>query len=229
MNFLKKNRLLLKQVIIGIIVFLIFNYSYLLQLIPMAIFSITDTNGINGVLLPCFSNFCLVLTLFLIYRKELKKEWKIFISNFGNNVDLTLKYWFIGLLGMIFFNLIINNFLGGGIANNEQAVQGMISTLPGVMIILAGIFAPFSEEIVFRKAFRNIFKNKWLFAFLSGISFGLMHVLTSGLTFVQFLYFIPYSCLGVAFALVYDKTDSVFYPMLAHSIHNTLLIIISII
>ena len=63
---------------------------------------------------------------------------------------------------------------------------------------------------------------------VAGIVFGYLHVAdASGL--LQFLYIIPYSSLGVAFAVMYNKTNTVFTSISMHMFHNLALTILSII
>ncbi len=211
-----------------ILVFLLFYFSSFLQLIPIKLFGITDINSQVTVLLSMFSNIILLIILLLIYRKEFKLEWKRFKKNKLFNLDVGFRYWFIGLVIMIVTNGILANILGLGQADNEQAVQKMISSLPWLMVINAGLIAPFIEETIFRKAFKNAFNNKWIFIMASGIVFGLLHVINST-TILGYLYIIPYSTLGISFAAMYSKTDTFFTSYFAHAFHNTLLVLLSII
>ena len=103
----------------------------------------------------------------------------------------------------------------------------MISALPWAMLIDAGLLAPFTEEIVFRKSFRNVFGKGKLFVLLSGLVFGGLHVI-SATNPIGYLYIIPYSCLGIAFALMYNKTDSIYASIFMHMFHNTVLTLLSI-
>ena len=105
---------------------------------------------------------------------------------------------------------------------------GIIVALPLVMLLNAGIIAPIIEELIFRKAFKDAIKSKWKFIIVSSLVFGLMHVI-SATTWIDLIFFIPYSCLGMAFAYIYTETDSVFPSILVHAFHNTTLIIFSII
>ena len=70
----------------------------------------------------------------------------------------------------------------------EKAVETMIGVLPLAMLLDAGILAPFVEENVFRKTFKNAFPNKYLFIFLSAFVFGLIHVITSATSPLDYLY-----------------------------------------
>ena len=230
MYLLKEMQAKSKYIIRGLIVFILFWYSSYLQYIPVLIFNL-DVHNLSDtmrVVLSSFSSIMMVFILFFIYRIELREEFKKFKNDLMRNLDIGFKYWLIGLFIMMVSNLIILYVFKSGGANNENAVQSMIKVLPWLMVINAGFLAPFNEEIVFRKTLKDIFKNKWLFAFLSFILFGGAHVIGSATTLVDFLYIIPYGALGGAFALAYYETDTVFTSMTMHMIHNTILIILSI-
>jgi len=221
---MKKNDLDIRIVKL-IIVFLLFYFSSYFQYIPVLLFNIHNVTPQIRVLLNLFSNLCLVIIFFFIYKDDLRKEFKKFREDPWEKINIGLGYWAIGIIIMIVSNLVINRIVGGG-ASNEEAVQSMIKSLPLVMLINAGFIAPFSEEMVFRKAFRDVLKKRWLFAICSGFIFGLLHCLGGPL--IEYLYIIPYGVLGFSFALAYDKTDTVFTPLFLHTFHNTALILVSI-
>lgn len=226
----KEKWISIKGLIIGIVAFLIFYFSAYFQLIPILLFNI-DLNNITGtqnVMLSTFSNCVLLIILFLIFRKDLIEEWKRFRKNFLENIDIGIKYWLVGLGIMMISNIIITFVVNLGQAANEQAVQSMISSLPWLMLINAGLIAPCTEEIIFRKGFKKAFPNKWLFIILSALVFGALHVVTSMTSPIELLYIIPYGALGAAFAYMYQKTDTIFTSIAMHMFHNTALILLSI-
>ncbi len=226
---MKDKKKIFKYLLKGVLIFLLFYYSAYLQLIPIYLFKL-DPHNISSslnVLLSCFSNIIIAMILWFIYRKELKAEWKKFIKKFSWNCDIMSRYWITGLAVMMISNIIISSFLNAGQAENEQAVQSMINALPWAMLIDAGILAPFIEEIVFRKCFRDVFQNKWVFAIASALVFGGMHVVNAS-SAVGYLFIIPYGCLGFVFALMYNKTNTVFTSVFAHMLHNSILTLISI-
>lgn len=87
---------------------------------------------------------------------------------------------------------------------------------------MTSILAPFIEELIFRKAFKDAIKSKWLFVLTSGIVFGCLHVVGSISSLYEILYIIPYSSLGIAFALAYHETDNIFSSIFLHFLHNTI-------
>lgn len=216
-----------KELLKGILIFILFCFSSLFQLIPITLFNIKRTTS-NSIILSTFSNICLLIILIIIYRRELIKEFKLFKKNLLENLDTGIKYWLIGLLVMMISNIIITYILGLNQAQNEQAVQKMINKMPIMMLITAGFIAPITEEITFRKTFKNMFLNKYLFIILSGLVFGSMHVITSYSNPLELLYIIPYGSLGMAFAAMYYKTDTIYTSISMHMLHNTILTLISI-
>lgn len=217
----------IKATLKSILVFLLFYFGSFFQLIPKWLFSIKNPSPTVALLLSTFSNVMLGIILYLLYRKELKKEFKYFKNNFNECFDVGTRYWLIGLFVMMASNISINLIFNGNGATNEKLVQDMIKILPWVMLINTGIIGPFIEEITFRKAFKNIFYNKWVFVLTSGLIFGSLHVLTTFTNPSELLYIIPYSSLGIAFALMYSKTDTIFTPISMHMFHNIILTLLS--
>ena len=219
-----------KSIIKGIIVFFIFSYSVYLQYIPVKIFNINikTMSDTTAIVLSIFSSIIMFIILFFMYRKDLKKDFKTFIKNKENYMEIGIRCWLIGLFIMIAVNFILNYILKSGGANNEKAIQSMIKSVPLLMLLDAGIIAPFNEEIVFRKTIKDIFKNKWIFIIVTFLLFGSAHVLSSSKTLLDYLFIIPYGALGASFAYAYYETDNLITPIALHMLHNIILITISI-
>ncbi len=224
---MKKERVL--EICKGLLTFLIFYFSSYLQVIPIAIFNIDINNytATDLAIVNTFTDLILVLILIVLYYKELKKEFKTFKDNWKMNMDTAFKYWFLGLMIMCISNIAIGLITSLSTSSNEQAVQGLISSTPYLMLFTAGILAPIAEELTFRKGVSKIFKNKWIYATASGLIFGLLHVIGSG-NILEYLYVIPYGSLGFFFALTYYDTKSIYPSIIMHAIHNSALILLSI-
>ena len=221
----KKYKYIIKAILIFILFSFVLDYAFSYTLYFL---KVKELSGPMLVILNALKNIILVFILFLIYRKDLIRDWDKFRANVFDNLDEGIKYWFLGLVGMVVSNLIINFVFKGGQAGNEQAVQDYIKYLPWLMLINVGLLGPIVEELVFRKAFKDAIKNKWLFIIISGLIFGGMHVVGSYTTITDLLFIIPYSCLGFAFAAAYYNTDTIFTSITLHMIHNTILTVTSI-
>lgn len=219
-----------KQLINLTIVLLIFYCSSLFALIPIYLFNIDiktcSTTTYN--ILRIIPNIAQALLLMFLYRKVLKKDLKNFIKNFGDYSDIAIKYWLLGFIAMVVSNTIIVNLFPIEMATNEQGIREIISSIPVLSFFSICIFAPISEELIFRKAFKDCFNNKWTFILISGIVFGFLHVIGSFSSVYEFFYIIPYSSLGIAFAYVYYKTGNIFSSIFVHCMHNAILVLLNI-
>ena len=127
---------------------------------------------------------------------------------------------------MIITNLIIINITGMDSAENEASVQALIQSNKLFAILLTSLFAPIVEEIIYRKGVFDMVKNKKYYALISGIIFGLIHVIGSE-TLSGYLYIVPYGALGYFFAKSYEETDNIYTSILSHFIHNFICTLIS--
>ena len=94
------------------------------------------------------------------------------------------------------------------------------------MIFSVSLYAPFTEELIFRKGFRDVFKNNFIYVLVSGITFGALHVITYIKTPMDYVYLIPYCSLGLAFAYTYSKSNNIFSTISMHFLHNTMAIVL---
>lgn len=168
-------------------------------------------------------NLSLMIMLFIFYSKSIKENLKDLKLNFKSYIKDNFKYYVIGLLIMIISNIIISFFIEGN-STNETLIREYINIMPIYMIFSSCIYAPFTEEMVFRKSLRNCFNNKVLYILLSGLIFGSMHLLSAS-NLVELVFLIPYSSLGCVFAYMYYKTNNIFVPMTFHMVHNTIIVI----
>ena len=102
------------------------------------------------------------------------------------------------------------------------------------MTISTVIYAPFVEELLFRKCIRKIIKGndkytKIIYILISSIIFGLLHVITLDASFNDILMGIPYMVVGLSLGYIYIKTDdNLFGTMQFHLMHNTILLILQL-
>lgn len=215
----------IKEIIKFILIFLLYLlYSDIIIIILTKL-------GVNIKVLPnnlkiaimFLINLSLMIMLFIFYSKSIKENFKDFKSNFKTYIKDNFKYYVIGLLIMIISNIIISFFIEGN-STNETLIREYINIMPIYMIFSSCIYAPFTEEMVFRKSLRNCFNNKVLYILLSGLIFGSMHLLSAS-NLVELVFLIPYSSLGCVFAYMYYKTNNIFVPMTFHMVHNTIIVI----
>lgn len=211
---------------IGIILLLLLFSAFFFTIFNINLDNISDKNYI--IYLTC-SNLILLCIFIYIYRKTLIKDAKNYIKNYSQNVETSLKYWLIGFTIMIVSNLFITYILNKTIAGNEEEIRGYINLMPILMIFNTIIYAPITEELAFRKSIKDAIKNKWIYILTSGIIFGLMHVISYINSPIDLIYLIPYSSLGIAFSMLYYKTNNIFSTITMHALHNSLAVIVYLI
>ena len=187
-------------------------------------------DNLSNILKIIFSLICDISflgILFFKYKDSLIKDFKnYFNKNILINLKLSFNYWIVGLIIMVISNLIIAIITNGTLASNEEAVRELIDKFPMYMAFQVMLYAPFTEEIIFRKSIKDATNSKYLFIFLSGFIFGGLHVISSITSLIDLVYLVPYCSLGFIFAMLYHKTGNIFSTITAHSFHNTLALLV---
>lgn len=208
---------------IGVLFILLFFSSFFFVILNI------DTNNIqdiNYLIYLSISNL-IVLGIFIkIYYKTLLDDFRNFKAKY---LLTSLKYWFIGLIIMIMSNLIITFILNKQISGNEEIVRNLVKVSPFLMLLDTSIYAPITEELTFRKSIKDFISNKYLYIITSGLIFGLLHIINHINNISDLVYLIPYSALGICFAITYYKTNNIYSTILIHSFHNTMAVILFLI
>lgn len=214
-----KDRGLVLNIIICIIGFLIFYFA------PSVFYAISLVITKNEMISEIIGRTIAILLIAALYYKDLKKEFKELKNKIGSKIGNSFKYYGIGIGIMMFSNLILL-ILFKDISTNETQVRELLRANPVPMMITISILAPLIEELTFRKNLSPLFKNKWIFALVSGLLFGLGHLMvdfTSGsFQIYKLLYLIPYGSLGFSFALMNRENKTTFSSISIHCLHNFL-------
>lgn len=191
-----------------------------LEIFPVIVASVFKNFTSNVIILNLINNIFTIAFLFYLFYKDLINEFKVFKNNFKKCFGTGFKYYFVGILFMIFSSLIISNFTGGTSAN-ESSVRELLTTYPIFMLINISILAPLTEEIIFRKSLQPIIKNKWIRATISALLFGGAHLIASfPIRAVDLLFLLPYGSLGFVFSLMDSETNTTFTSITFHGLHN---------
>ena len=189
----------------------------------VSILFIINMNKSNMSLILLFKDLVHIIFLLFIYRKELIIDLKKI------NIKTVIKHIPYYLIGIMYCsNLLISKITNSIISTNEEIVRKSIKLMPIYMSFTTVIYAPIVEEIIFRKTFKNIFKNNYLFIIISGIIFGFVHIKLSNNINKELLMTIPYIIMGIDLSYIYYKSDNIFTTMIIHSIHNFVLLLIQL-
>ena len=167
--------------------------------------------------------YVLILGLMIgVFFNQLKHDFKIFKEYFKEYMSLTIKTWLKSLVVMMILGIILQLLTNMNQSNNQQELQDMFNVYPILIVVLSMFYAPFAEELMFRGVFRKFIKSKYLFIIISGVAFGLLHVIDDSKTLAEFSYVFVYSALGMYLAGLYYKTNNLFTNISFHFMQNTL-------
>ncbi len=113
-----------------------------------------------------------------------------------------------------------------GLPTGRQDLIGMFANadsrwLLGVMIALAVVVAPLTEELVFRAGIFRFLRTRiprWIALVLPAVFFALLHVNWDTLQGLASL--APLTVLAVVFSLAYERSGHIGTPMVAHACFN---------
>ena len=224
-----------KKIIPSIIFIILLLGMTLFPYLPILIFKI-NVDNLSNTLKIYYSLACdlgYMLIIYLIYQKTINRDFTNYFRDFKNNFRITIKYYLIGYLIMLISNNLIALFFSEAAATNEDTIRTMINMYPAYMLFSVSVYAPFVEEIIFRKsikdaiyAFKENKNTKYIYIFVSGFVFAGLHVIGLTTSYVDYIYIIPYLSLGIAFSALYVKTDNIFSTIVLHALHNLIAIIL---
>jgi membrane protease YdiL (CAAX protease family)/Sec-independent protein translocase protein TatA len=117
----------------------------------------------------------LFFLLIYMHRAELKAGLNAIKENKAGYKRTIVRRTLIGFLCVAVFNIIRILFTGNTFSNN----QGTLNSMPLLeTAVLAVIWAPIVEELVFRNAIRSFLKNKIAFIIIAATIFGTLHAIS---------------------------------------------------
>lgn len=163
------------------------------------------------------------IPLILNYKLDLKTDIKLYKENtksFSNIIFGFIVYFIANILASILSTLIYKD----SVSVNQETIEIMInhSAISAlIMFISVCILGPIVEELVFRKAFFDIFPSS-IATILSSISFCIIHITTSNGSFRQMLSIsLPYLICGIVLALLYEKNNhNIIITIVIHMLIN---------
>lgn len=135
---------------------------------------------------------------FRCFKKRIKNYVRFFISALSNSLILQF-----GLA------IISSKIVASAVSPNQQSILDMPLIQQAV---LAVIYAPVVEEVVFRLVLRRLISNELLFLFMSGMIFGLLHVISALFEYSiieTFAFSLPHIGVGLFISYLYVCTNSI--------------------
>lgn len=228
-NYIKKWFKKYSKPVLVILIYILYQGNFLIGIVNSLGLDISKIARNLRIIILIINDLIYITFLLLLFKEDIKNGIKDLKQNFNKKIILSLNCWIVGCLIMTISSYIISIIVNKDVSANEAIVRESIKLAPVYMLFTCSIVAPIFEEMVFRKALDKLIKPKWLFILLSGLSFGLLHVLGSYTSALDFLYIVPYGAMGCSFAYLLTKTKNITLPIIIHMLHNTILVLVQII
>ncbi|WP_079478505.1 CPBP family intramembrane glutamic endopeptidase [Halobacillus salinus] len=164
-----------------------------------------------------------IATILILYflKNEMKQpEYRDERSSVGAIILWSIAGVFLALFAQGIAAAIETNLLGVPMGSENTMDLMRIARESPLFILLPVVFAPITEEIIFRKIiFGSIYKktNFWVAVIVSALVFGAFHF--------DFTHMLVYFSMGVVFAFLYVKTRSIITPIVAHMAMNSFVVV----
>ena len=135
-------------------------------------------------------------------------------ASIGNAVLWGFIGFFLALVGQM-LAAVIETTIGIEPGSENTALLSDIAKVSPIIIISIVLFAPFLEEIIFRRViFGGLYQktNFWIAAIVSGLIFAAVHG--------EFEHLLIYMAPGLVFSYLYYRTKRLLTPMIAHLLMN---------
>lgn len=167
--------------------------------------------------------FLVFITLVLFFKEDIIDSFKEFKNNISKYFNYIINNYAIMLvISNVLFGIV--GYIVGEVSTNEQVLNQDIL----YSAILAILYAPLAEELLFRGCLRKLIKKDIPFILISGILFGAWHVIGYEQSLLQYLYIIPYSAMGICLSYAYAKTNNLMTNVGIHATNNILATILPI-
>lgn len=196
--------------------------------------------GINTNVLTMFiSDLIFLITIILLYRKNIKEDFKIFNKEY----PIKKKILIIGLGVLILF--LVNMLMGAitqifiptistGNDENTSAIIDLFSASYIYTLFKTLLFAPIAEELLFKEGIRDVVKNNILFVLISSAIYTTMNFIYSSMgTPYMIIDIIGYFLFSAILSVIYLKNDDniilVMFIKFFYNIIPTVLLLLSVV
>ncbi len=209
-------------------------FSFLISLIIENLFSkefIQNHNAIISIVFQFIIYLPILIIIFVLFKKNLVDDFTKTKEKSISFSQRILKGLLLMYLVNIVSSILVSSLGSTDTSENQRLIETMItynSFTPFIMFLLVGLIGPLVEEVIFRKCFKTILKNDYLFIIVSTIFFGFMHVLSTPGNFgSRVILAIPYMASGFSLSYIYIKNDSnIIVPTICHMLTNSLAFIL---
>lgn len=169
--------------------------------------------------------FLLLLFFIYLYKDDVIRDIKAFKKSFLAIIGKSIIYFAILIAGFGIISAILLLLYPNFTYTNSSIIDSLLKENFVIMIIYVFIISLFTEQIVFRKVFKDILENKYFFIIFSGIIYGIFQVGYHVTTLNELFTIIPFAFAGIILNTAYEKTDNILTPCLVYLFYDLFLLI----
>ena len=178
--------------------------------------------GANLNLIYYSISFLFVLVFLFRY---LKKSFSDLIDRLMPSLQAIVLAYFINYVAVYLISLFLDYVLDGVLNPNTQEIVSQTKLNANVMIVVAVLLAPVVEEALFRGALFGTIrgKSRVLAYIVSTLAFAVYHLwqyFTGGFEWSTLLYLLQYIPPSIALCWCYERSGSIWAPIVLHALVN---------
>ncbi len=212
----------LNKLIKGIGVFSL--YILVPYVISMFLPSITKSS-VTELVYRLILMFLLLLFFIFLYKDDLIKDIKAFREKPMKIIGKSLIFFAILVVGLPVISAIIYAVYPEFNYTNSSIIDMLYQKNVFIMIFYVFIVTLFTEQIVFRKVFKDILHNKYFFIIFSGILYGVFQVGYNISSLNDVISIIPFTFMGIILSVSYEKTDNIMAPCFVYLFYDLFILI----
>ena len=198
--------------------FLFIWYFLIMLVIPEFIASAHAVSDTFALYYEIFTYASLIAGSIIVFGRRLRRDFRALCDDWRAYVR-----WFFpraGIIYLIYFGVaLVSTLLGGKQSENQIALTDLSIWF---MAPMACLYAPLVEECVFRGAVRRFISHDWVYIIVSGLLFGLIHVVGEASLLDAVVLSLPYCAIGCGAAYLYTQSGNMFTNISYHFLHNSI-------
>ena len=174
-------------------------------------------------ILKIILDFAIILLAILSFRETFQKDT---IQLKGKKLK-TIGYIFLGFICVLLMQGITGSIIDklfGVLPPSSEGQMRLLNSNPVYLIFSMLIFSPIVDQLTFRKAFRDLIPNQFLFVLLSSLIYGTIYVIFGVTEAISYIFIISYTLIAMLYALFYLKSDNIYVPIGMHVLQNAMAI-----
>ena len=178
----------------------------------------------NELLFRFIFMFLLLLFFIFMYKNDIIKDIKAFSKKPLSLLGKSIMYFGILLGGLTLVSALIFAVHPNFVYTNSSIIDDLIKDHFIIMLFYVFIISLFTEQIVFRKVFRDVLNNKYFFIIFSGLIYGIFQVGYNISSINDIFTIIPFTFAGIILSTSYEKTDNILTPCLVYMFYDLFLL-----